>query len=83
MPAIARTRAREKHPSEKEEAPEEVLIKEIEKEEKELEAPVDEVKEARGIKPVELEWKPKFHLKKTKKGLEILYKVAVDVLLNH
>ena len=31
----------------------------------------------------ELEWKPKFHLKKTKKGLEILYKVAVDVLLNH
>lgn len=30
----------------------------------------------------ELEWKPKFHLKKTKKGLEILYKVAVDVLLN-
>src|SRR3989344_3770329 len=59
MPAIARTRAREKHPSEKEEAPEEVLIKEIEKEEKELEAPVDEVKEARGIKPVELEWKPK------------------------
>lgn len=31
----------------------------------------------------ELEWKPKFHLKKTKTGLEILYKVAVDVLLNH
>jgi len=26
---------------------------------------------------------PKFHLKKTKKGLEILYKVAVDVLFNH
>ena len=31
----------------------------------------------------ELEWKPKFHLKKTNTGLEILYKVAVDVLLNH
>lgn len=31
----------------------------------------------------ELEWKPKFHLKKTKIGLEILYKVAIDVLLNH
>ena len=31
----------------------------------------------------ELEWKPKFHFKKTKQGLEILYKVAVDVLLNH
>ena len=31
----------------------------------------------------ELEWKPKFHLKKTKKGLEILYKVAIDVLQNH
>lgn len=31
----------------------------------------------------ELEWKPKFHLKKTKTDLEILYKVAVDVLLNH
>jgi uridine phosphorylase len=31
----------------------------------------------------ELQWKPKFHLKKTKKGLEILYKIAVDVLLNH
>jgi len=31
----------------------------------------------------ELEWKPKFHLKKTKKGLEVLCKVAVDVLLNH
>ena len=30
----------------------------------------------------ELEWKPKFHLKKTKKGLEILYKVAVDALLS-
>jgi purine-nucleoside phosphorylase len=29
----------------------------------------------------ELEWKPKFHLNKTKKGLETLYKVAVDVLL--
>ena len=29
-----------------------------------------------------LPWKPKFHLKKTKKGLEILYKVAIDVLLN-
>ncbi len=28
----------------------------------------------------ELEWKPKFHLKKTDKGLEKLYKVAVDVL---
>jgi uridine phosphorylase len=32
---------------------------------------------------VELEWKPKFHSKKTKTGLEILYKIAVDVLLNH
>jgi len=31
----------------------------------------------------ELQWKPKFHLKKAKKGLEILYKVAIDVLLNH
>lgn len=31
----------------------------------------------------ELQWKPKFHLKKTKKGLEILYKVAIDVLLNY
>lgn len=31
----------------------------------------------------ELEWQPKFHSKKTKKGLEVLYKVAVDVLLNH
>lgn len=30
----------------------------------------------------ELEWKPKFHLKKTKKSLEILYRVAIDVLLN-
>lgn len=31
----------------------------------------------------ELEWKPKFHLKKTKKSLEILYRTAIDVLLNH
>ncbi len=31
----------------------------------------------------ELEWKPKFHLKKTKKGLEILYKVAINVLINN
>lgn len=31
----------------------------------------------------ELEWKPKFHSRKTKKGLEILYKVAVDVLLHY
>jgi uridine phosphorylase len=31
----------------------------------------------------ELEWKAKFHLKKTKKGLETLYKVAVDALLNY
>ncbi|MGC8940757.1 MAG: nucleoside phosphorylase [Candidatus Nanoarchaeia archaeon] len=31
----------------------------------------------------ELQWKPKFHLKKIKKNLEILYEVAVDVLLNH
>jgi len=31
----------------------------------------------------ELEWKPKFHVKKTKRGLEILYKVAIDVLLNY
>lgn len=30
-----------------------------------------------------LEWKPKFHLRKTKIGLEILYKVAIDVLLTH
>ena len=30
----------------------------------------------------ELEWKPKFHLKKAKTGLEILYKVAVDALLD-
>ncbi len=30
----------------------------------------------------ELEWKPAFHFKKTKKGLEILYKVALDVLLD-
>ncbi len=30
----------------------------------------------------ELEWNPKFHLKKTEKGLKILYKVALDVLLN-
>lgn len=30
----------------------------------------------------ELKWKPKFHLKKIK-GLEIFYKVAVDVLLNY
>jgi len=30
----------------------------------------------------ELEWNPKFHLKKTKKGLKNLYKVALDVLLN-
>ena len=31
----------------------------------------------------ELEWKPKFHLRKTKRGLETLYKVAVGVLLEH
>lgn len=30
----------------------------------------------------ELEWKPKFHLKKTSKGLETLYNVAVEVLKN-
>ncbi len=30
----------------------------------------------------ELEWNPRFHLKKTKKGLELLYDVAVDALLN-
>ncbi len=30
----------------------------------------------------ELKWEPKFHLKKTEKGLETIYKVAVDVLLN-
>lgn len=30
----------------------------------------------------ELEWKPKFHSKKTKKGLEMLYKISLDVLLN-
>jgi uridine phosphorylase len=29
----------------------------------------------------ELEWKPKFHLKKTSKGLEKLYAVAIDALL--
>lgn len=29
----------------------------------------------------ELEWKPKFHLKKTVKGLEVLYKSALSVLL--
>lgn len=29
----------------------------------------------------ELEWKPKFHLKKTKAGLKVLYQIAVDVLL--
>jgi len=29
----------------------------------------------------ELEWNPKFHSKKTKQGLEILYKVSVDALL--
>src|SRR3989344_2437534 len=28
----------------------------------------------------ELEWKPKFHLKKTKKGLEALYRIALEVL---
>ena len=28
----------------------------------------------------ELEWKPKFHLKKTRKGLELLYKIAIDCL---
>ncbi len=31
----------------------------------------------------ELQWKPKFHFKKIKMGLEVLYKVAIDVLLNH
>lgn len=30
----------------------------------------------------ELEWKPKFHSKKTEKGLEIIYRVALDVLMN-
>lgn len=29
----------------------------------------------------ELEWQPKFHLKKTGKALEVLYRVALDVLL--
>lgn len=29
----------------------------------------------------ELEWKPEFHSKKTKKGLEILFKAALDALL--
>jgi len=29
----------------------------------------------------ELEWKPEFHLKKTRKGLETLRKVALDILL--
>ena len=31
----------------------------------------------------ELEWNPKFHLKKTKEGLEILYKAAVDALRDY
>lgn len=31
----------------------------------------------------ELKWNPKFHFKKTKTGLEILYKVSVDALLNN
>lgn len=30
----------------------------------------------------ELQWKPKFHLKKTKNGLEILYEVAINTLLD-
>ncbi|MFA5297336.1 MAG: nucleoside phosphorylase [Lutibacter sp.] len=30
----------------------------------------------------ELEWKPKFHLKKTKKGLEVIYKIAIDALFS-
>jgi purine-nucleoside phosphorylase len=30
----------------------------------------------------ELEWKPKFHYKKVKDNLEVLYKVAIDVLVN-
>ena len=30
----------------------------------------------------ELEWKPEFHSEKTGKGLEILYKAAVSVLLD-
>lgn len=31
----------------------------------------------------ELEWKPNFYSNKTKKGLEILYKVALDALLDY
>ena len=30
----------------------------------------------------ELEWKPKFHVNRTKKGLEIIADVAIDVLVN-
>lgn len=30
----------------------------------------------------ELEWKPRFHLKKTKKSLETLYRIASDTLFN-
>lgn len=31
----------------------------------------------------ELKWEPKFHSKKTKMGLEILYKIAADVLISN
>jgi uridine phosphorylase len=31
----------------------------------------------------ELEWKPKFHLKKTKKSLENLFKISIDSLINY
>ena len=31
----------------------------------------------------ELNWEPKFYSKKTVKGLETIYKVAVDALMNH